>query len=97
MARARWLTASTSRTGSWPFCLGLVGECADEAGPDNAALITRGGFRCERGSVSSLGRHSTWKHVGVFPSGGDDLPVAGAERADVELALDLLIPAPDRC
>jgi hypothetical protein len=73
---------------------GLVDERADEAGADAAALMP--GVDLDAGEVDLAGAVFDAEHADVCPARGDDLPVAGVEGAGVEVALDFLVPSPDR-
>lgn len=76
------------------FVPGFVDERADEAGADAAALLA--GVDLDACEVDLTGPVFDVEHADVCPAEGDDLPAAWAERAGVELALDLLIPPPGR-
>src|ERR1022692_748490 len=75
------------------FLLGLVNECADQAGADSMALET--GVNLDPGQVDLAGAVFDVKHADVLPADGDDLPAVRVEGPCLEVPLDLLVPPPD--
>src|SRR5258708_24859637 len=73
---------------------GLVDGGVDEAGAEAAALMVREDV--DAGEVDLVRAAVGVEHADVCAVGRDDLPAARLEGADVETALDLVVPAPDR-